>query len=153
MGQSTNGQICFGIAFEEGFEFPWEDKDLDDFWLEDVLGFKHSFQLWDAEGEYIGGIKPSEERIDAYFAERDAFRNQHGDCPFALVNVCSGDYPQYILAIKRSCMTANRGYPKKFDPMNLTVTKEEIESLIDFCHKQGITCESEPAWYLSSYWG
>lgn len=24
MGQTVVGKICFGITFEEGFEFPWD---------------------------------------------------------------------------------------------------------------------------------
>jgi len=37
MGQSTDGQICYGVKFEEDFEFPWDDDpylDEDDWWLE-----------------------------------------------------------------------------------------------------------------------
>ena len=37
MGVSTDGQICFGIAFEECTEFPWDseeyDGDIDAWWL------------------------------------------------------------------------------------------------------------------------
>jgi hypothetical protein len=152
MGQSTDGQICFGIKFDEGFEFPWKD-DLEDFWLEKVLGFQRSFQLFDNDGEYIDGIKPPQSVIDKYLQEKSDFEESHPQCPFELVNYCSWECPEYILAIKRTCKSANRGYPDQFDPSTLTVTKEEIESLIDFCHKHEIICESEPAWYLSSYWG
>jgi hypothetical protein len=153
MGQSTDGQICYGILFDEGFEFPWGDKDIDDFWLEDVLGFKHSIVLFDSDGEYLNGVEPTREQTSAYFKEKSDFEDAHRKCPFKLVNYCSVDCPEYIIAINSTVLTANRGYPIKFDPNILKVTNEQIESLIDFCHKCGIICDSEPFWYLSSYLG
>ena len=29
MGLSTDGEISFGIVFDEGFEFPWDEYDYD----------------------------------------------------------------------------------------------------------------------------
>ena len=36
MGQSTNGELWYGVVFEDGYEFPWDAEefsgDLDDWW-------------------------------------------------------------------------------------------------------------------------
>jgi len=78
MGTTTNGVICYGIQFDEDTEFPWNDKeyegenydgDIDRWWLYDVLGFKHSFEIYGDDGNYIDGKEPSTEDYLAYAAE------------------------------------------------------------------------------------
>jgi hypothetical protein len=36
MGISTDGSVCYGILFDEGFEFPWDDEEnegyIEDWW-------------------------------------------------------------------------------------------------------------------------
>lgn len=32
MSTSTNGEICYGILFEEGYEFPWNDGEMIEWW-------------------------------------------------------------------------------------------------------------------------
>ena len=152
MTTSTNGQICFGIFFEEGFQFPWDKNgdEIDDWWIYTIHGFKHSFQLYDNNGNYLNGIKPSNERIAQYYAEKREFEKTIPDCSVCLVNCCSCDYPMYILALKDSCLCARRGYPESFNPEQLKI---KTKVLLDFCEKYGIEHENEPKWYLSSYWG
>src|SRR5690348_13757855 len=105
MGVSTDGQICFGILLgdeEDDLELPWDDKryeDLDDWWIDGVHGYKPPFELFDADGNYINGERPSEETIKAYYAPRWEFEKQH-PIPVKLVNGCSGNYPVWILALK-----------------------------------------------------
>jgi hypothetical protein len=69
------------------------------------------------------------------------------------VNVCSGDNPIYILALKGMGFIAKRGRPQAFDPSLLIVTDDQQQSLIDFCKTYNIDVEGKPQWYLSSYWG
>ena len=47
VGTSTNGQLCYGTAFVEDFEFPWGDGEIEYWWTYTVHGFKHSFELKD----------------------------------------------------------------------------------------------------------
>ena len=155
MSVSTDAQICYGIAFEDGFEFPWDDDeqydDIDDWWLH-VLGFSRSFEIYDVYGEYLGGVEPSSERIEQYYQEQRDFENISPKLPVKLVVHCSGDFPMYILAVPRSCLRASRGYPEQFDFAPFSVTKAEREALLEFCKTYEIECADEPHWWLSSYW-
>ena len=155
MGVSTDGQICYGIIFEEGTEFPWDsdvfDGDIDDWWIYGICGFRHSFEIYTPDGEYVDGVRPPQEKISEYFAEKQQFAESK-PLPVKLVNYCSCDYPMYILAVVGTCNSARRGYPEEFNPANLTVTDEQKAELIKFCETYGIAVENEPAWYLSSLW-
>ena len=157
MTTSTDGQICFGLMFEEDTEFPWDDTerwdDIDDWWLSYVLKWLPPFELYDEDGEYIGGVKPPEEKIEQYHREKIAFELKAPPLPVQLVNYCSAQYPSYILAVPSTCRSASRGYPEAFHPSDLKVNPEEIDALLEFCREYGIEIDSEPTWYLSSYWG
>lgn len=156
MGVSTDGQIGFGVVFEEGYEFPWDkhtSEDIDDWWTEEVLGFKHSFEIYDEKGNYIGGEKPPQETIDRYYKEWSDFRDSHPKVPVELINYCSGDYPMYMLAVPSSCKSNSRGDAEEFDPAALRVTDAEKQTLLDFCKKYKLKYEKGPGWYLTSYWG
>ena len=158
MGVSTDGQICYGIAFDEETEFPWGEDEIEDWWIEKVHGFKPSRQLYDDEGQYIGGVRPPDDVMDAHFAELRAFREAH-PLPVKLVNHCSYDYPMYILAVPGTHKMARRGFPEAIDPASLSVTQEQREALLAFCREHGIGTLNgievldEPKWWLSSMWG
>ena len=153
MGTSTNTQICYGIPFEEDFEFPWGEQELDDWWLDDVLGYKPPFQLYDDQGNYLDGHRPSDDKVNEYYAHRREFLAEH-PLPITLVNYCSGDYPMWIIAIADSIVTAHRG-----EPIDITDSLFEAKyfnhsaSLLEFCVEHGIETTEEPRWLLSSYWG
>ena len=74
MTQPTNGQICFGLLFEEDAEFPWDEHnrwdDIDDWWLSYVLKWLPTNELYDKDGEYLGGVKPPDETINKYYKEK-----------------------------------------------------------------------------------
>ncbi len=70
-----------------------------------------------------------------------------------LVNVCSLQYPIWLVAIDASVITANRGYPKIIDPFSLVLDEAEAlwTKILDaFCAEHNIKIEGEPVWYLSS---
>jgi hypothetical protein len=157
MGVSTDGQICYGFILKEEQTFPWDnekfDYDVETWWVEGILGFKHSFELFDENGRWIEP-RQSKEVEDRYFQEKRDFEESHEKFPYELVNYCSGDYPMYILAIKRTCMSASRGYPEKFDPQQMEmISQEEDADFMDFCKKYKIKTKGTSQWYLSSYWG
>lgn len=153
MGLSTDGQICYGVKFDEGFEFPWGDDDFDEWWLE-VNNFVPSKILYDERGEYPNGVKPSAEDIKAYFEERHNFIEKIGKPPLSLVNYCSGDYPSYILAVPATEKTANRGYPTLLTKEDFNVDEDQREALLAFCDKYGIEYSPDAiGWWLSSYMG
>lgn len=181
MGQSTDGQLCYGIAFPEGFEFPWMEEDEDgdivgdeeDWWLKEN-GYKPPFELYDKNGEYAPGIKTKrvmghveaedEKLVNSYYEHKREFKDQH-PFPVEVINYCSGDCPMYILAIKGTFTRNSRGYPEVIDPAALKVTDEQKQVLIDFCKKylqekidehngdyHDDKIELEPKWLLSSCW-
>lgn len=135
MGVSTDGQICFGNVYEEGFEFPWDEYDLEDWWRKE--------QGFDESKGY-----PAEGWLD-YQKEFDAAH----PCSVELVNYCSGDCPMYILAVPSTCKSNNRGYPEQFEPLELVVPEGELKTFHDFCIKHDLIPEEDAAWYLTSYWG
>lgn len=156
MGQSTDGQICYGILFEEDYEFPWDlepyNGDYDEWWTYGIQGFKHSFELFDENGEWLNGIEPSEDIKDSYYKEEWDFKKSHPKLPITLWNVCSADYPQYIMSVGKG-LSASRGYPEELNLSEFIVTEEQTKQLIDFCNEYGIEIKNKPNWYLSSYWG
>lgn len=162
MGTSTDGQICYGIQFEEGYSFPWLKKEYDNeigvWWLYKVHGYKDPCQLFDAEGNFVEGRKPSEAVIEAHFTARDKARSEY-PLPVVEMNYCSGSSPMYILAIPSSVLCNSRGFPVVFSPAKLQVSTEETAALIAFCRRYCQPREGEefpamkPRWYLTSYWG
>lgn len=151
MGTSTNGQICYGLVFEEGHEFPWDinDEGIDDWWTFKICGYEHSKECYGEAGR-LPGI--TEADIDVYFKERREFDMQN-PLPIKLLNYYYGDCPMYILAVPSSVISNRRGYMKEFDPAGLTVTAEEEAALLEFCKKHEIQLPSLPKWFLTSYCG
>ena len=154
MGQSTNAQLCYGIAFDEDTEFPWHaerfDGEIEQWWRE-LLGYKPSFELFGEDGDYLDGTEPPKERIAEYFAERDQFDKDHPTLPVEVVEHCSGEYPMYILAVPGTSQIARRGYPRIITPANLFVMPPAIDALVAFCNAHSIEV-SPPEWWLSSNW-
>ena len=153
MGLSTNGEISYGVPFEEGYEFPWGDKDIENWWIYDVLGFKHSFQIYDKDGEYLNGVRPSEADVNRYYEEKDAFAKTQPKLPVEMVNYCSGDYPMYILAIPGTVQTAYRGNPHKLSSAQRVITDDEIVAFREFLSRFELKPSDTEDWYLTSYMG
>src|SRR5690242_14196191 len=115
MSVSTNGQICYGVVFPDGYEFPWGESNIDDWWLEEC-GYKPSINIYaDTETGYVDNKKPDQKIIDQYYDEKVNFLKDHL-IPVAVVNYCSGDYPMYLLAIPRTFKQNFRGEAAKIDP-------------------------------------
>lgn len=151
MGVSTDGQLCYGVAFDEDFVFPWGEDGIEDWWAYQVHGFKHSFDLFDSDGAFLDCRLPSQERLDAYFAERRAFDEAH-PLPVELVNYCSDGHPMYIVAAVGTLIVARRGSPEVIDPAQLSVTTEQHDALVRFFADHDIEMPREPSWLLSSLW-
>ena len=159
MSVSTDGQICFGIVFEEGYEFPWDtyredgDSDPEDWWRS-VNGFKPSFEVFDKKGEYLDSVQsPAREKsADDYFNEGRCW-DKANPIPFELVNYCSDGCSMYILAMPGSFKRNSRGYPRKISGMDLHGEVKDAIVFSEFCEKYGLKGEEPAAWYLSSYWG
>lgn len=153
MGQSTDGQIFFGIVLEDGYEFPWTEKgdDHEEWWYTVVNGFKSSFEIYNEKGEYLNGVRPSEELKTKYYDEKREFKKNH-PLPFELVNYCSGEYPMYILAIPSTFIRCSRGYPKEITPSIFNIEEEALQKFKNFCQEFDFKIE-DAKWCLTSYWG
>jgi len=90
--------------------------------------------------------------LKEHFHHKREFEKEH-PLPITLINYCGGNHPLYIIALPETVRIANRGYPETFDPQELTVSMSEKAILIGFCKVHNIEFDSEPQWYLSSYWG
>jgi hypothetical protein len=157
MSVSTNGILCYGIALDEGIELPWmnekSDNDIETWWVEEVNQWTPPFQLYNEDGEFLGGRKPPQERIDAYYNDRRKFVEDHPKLPIELVLHCSCDYSMYIISLPELVMTAYRGSPKEIVPDRLVVGNEVDEKILSFCHKYGIDIGNKiPKWWLCSLW-
>jgi len=161
MGISSDGQICYGIAFEEGYELPWLDEkwdgDEEDWWFKGVCGYKTPFEIYNNQGEYIDGEKPSEEKIDEYYKRYSDFKKSN-PLPVKIVRHCSYDYPMFIIAVIGTYRYASRGYPEK---VVLTgIDTDKTRAVVDFCEKYCKPKDEfskfpkmEPCWLLSSMYG
>lgn len=152
MGVSTNGQLSYGVVFDEGYEFPWDvDWDGDaDRWWRSVNNFVNPYEY---PYDDVGNIKPgmTEEQRDKYW--RAVFDwDKANPLPVEIVNYCSGDCAMYLLAVKGFHFSASRGYPEAIDIDDLTRIDDAHKVLTDFMARWGIS-GGEPMWWLSSYWG
>lgn len=155
MGTSTDGQICYGIYFEEGYEFPWGEEsewegDMEEWWLIESGWTWEKEKPFDEEGNYSPGFSDKHPLTEEYFDSRHEWKKSH-PCPIVEVNYQSGECPAYILAISESVITASRGYPEVLSPLEESVEWGTI--LVEFCDTYGIEHDTGPQWYLSSYWG
>lgn len=168
MGVSTNGNICYGIPFKEDQRFPWDEEpyhgDLEKWWYREIAGIPYYQEgiFSNETGDYMPG-KTQADADAAYKVwakKRDAYIAEQGPIWIEDLNYCSGGVPMIMLALKKTCLVARRGYPELFDPTELVVSDEDRQRLIDFCREHVKPSEDEwpeypelePCWYLSSYW-
>lgn len=155
MGQSTNGQICFGVIFEEGDEFPWDSETFDydiEIWWRDLKDYKDTcFPYAETESGYAEGFERGDPRISEMLDTRRAWFKEN-PLPVEVVNYCSGDCPMYILAIPSSTKSANRGYPIELNTGGFDVDVKELAAFSEFMRAHFGGCPV-PQLYLSSYWG
>ena len=152
MGTTTDGQLCYGVIISD--DPPWADEkydhDIDDWWI-GVSDYVNPVEYpFTEDGEYKDGFIPGDPRIDEWCKNRYEWHKSN-PLPVELVNYCSCDYAEYILAVRGTVSTASRGYPVEVN--SLLVDADATEMLKSFCAKYFVETADEPKWYLSSYWG
>jgi hypothetical protein len=169
MGVSTDGIICYGYMFPEGWEFPWHEYDSEDEWWEDVNGYielKIDPEPYTEVGCYQPWFKniPELEKdriLEPRFKHHRKWSEEH-PWPVYSVNYCSGECPMYILAVPSSVTIAKRGYPEQFEPSDLDIMKhaDELVEFQQFIEKYCILKTEDEyfdppklGWWLCSYWG
>ena len=151
MGMNVSASISYGIRFDEGFEFPWDDEKYEgdyETWWEDVLGFKPTFSPWTDKGEYKEGIDHDDPRIDAYYEEK---RKWEFDNPFPVeFNMCGSDECyDMVLSVPGIGIGGDWETPTEIDLSIFTVDQGGIDELIGFCKFYEIEYEEGPKWYLT----
>lgn len=151
MGVSTDGKICFGVDFDEDFEFPWNSEDdeieIDDWWR-DLHNYVNPYQIWTDDGNLKEDITPEDKR--KYYDYRHQWIEDN-PVPFELVNTCSCDYPIYMLAMPKTNVNCSRGYPTEIDLNMFNLVTQDVDKFKTALKKYGLYI-SEPKWYLSSLW-
>ena len=149
---STNGQICYGIRFDEGYEFPWDIEPWQgdhEAWWRDVNGYESLEYPFAEDGSYNPGFHRDDPEIPAYFNHRRAWDKEN---PFPVELVYCGDLDSsnVILAVGSSCVFAE--HEESFNPVDLFVYDVRRNVLLDFCRRWNIESD-HPKWWLSTYRG
>lgn len=164
MGQSTIGSICYGIKFEEGQEFPWDEEpfhgDIEAWWRSVNSYVNPCFNPFTSEGYFKAGITENDPRIRQYCAHQRIWMAAN-PVPIVLVNYCSAECPMYILAVPTTCNRCSVGEPLSICDFSPANTVGESSRLISFCDSYGIVKNNgikpsdgnlpHPKWWLSSY--
>lgn len=151
MGYDAEARICYGISFDDDYEFPWEQYCEDEWWRQ-VGGFTPTKRCYSEEGRTLPGI--TEEDIDLYFEERRAW-DKANPMPFELIRHGSDEYTLYIIAVKGTEIDTEWGDALKIRPDNMRIPYNGLGKLVDFCEKYGIEFDAEKdvGWWLSAYYG
>lgn len=144
MGCNLNGQIHFGVAFEEYFEFPW-GYDIDEWWAK-IHNYVPLHQPYTPQGGYAEGWSRDDPRIKEYYQhQRDWFKAN--PLPVVLEYCGTGDCSSTIIALPNKGLSVD-WEATSFDPASLVVTDEEIQSIKGFLAKYEIDHDEDPAWLL-----
>jgi hypothetical protein len=149
MGSDARASICFGVQLDPCEEYPW-GYDMDKWWLEDVCKYTPPFEIFDKDGDFLGGVRPLEHRITEYYQAIHTFKEAH-PIPIDIVSHAGGDDSEEIIAVKGSEIWTSWDSPTEV-PSTLTVKDEDIKIFKDFCKKY-LNEDVEPKWLLSAYYG
>lgn len=155
MGVSTNGFICYGIAFDEDYTFPWGTNDYESWWFINICKFKPTVEIYTEIGSYVNNKEPDQKTIDNYYNEYSKFKKDH-PMPFDVENYCSGDYPMDVLVVNESVIKCGRGEPTEinFSDIQNKINNSNLKSFMDFINTYiPDKKNTEPKWMLCSYWG
>lgn len=160
MGNSADAKLCYGFAVENGFEFPWEDDDIEEWWRK-VNSYAPPFECFKEDGEEVlPGI--SDSQIHESFEHKWKWAKDN-PLPFELVYTGTFDDPTFILAVPSSILTADWEHPERLEDNGSqrgkrgglpTITQGEIDKIKDFIAKYEIDIDPDShGWYLSAFYG
>ena len=153
MGISSDGQLSYGIPFDEDFVFPWSeyvDGEIYEWW-EVENGYTPLYHVFSG-GEYAPGFTKDDPRVYEEYDNNNRWRKEN-PIPIELVMYCSYDYPTYLIAAPEYNYSVSRGYASKIRlPSHEEIAKYR-KTIVDFCNKWGIEMPCEPDFYLTSLYG
>lgn len=95
MSVSTDGIIAYGVMFEDGTSFPWDQDEFEsdmESWWRHVNGFVDIHKPFDERGNYCAGWSRDDVRLSEHYRLRREWLESH-PLPVGAENYCSGDYP------------------------------------------------------------
>jgi len=135
MGISSDGQLTYGIYFEDDFEFPWDDYDSIEEWWCDENGLS-----------------------EKSYKEREAFLDKNLP-PIEMSMHCAYEYPMYIMTTPFVEEYGNsRGDATEINAKDMLdvegIKGEKARNTIrDFCKKYKIENDFYFSWWLTSLYG
>lgn len=153
MGMSADAVLCYGMEFEEGYEFPWSDIDDIDTWWREELGFKHKKYIWkDDESDYLDGI--TEEEKDFYYQEIRDF-DKANPCPVELVfcGSMASDCYSTVIAAPKPMVRGSWDGATQFHPDEFKVRPEVLQKYYEFMNKYFEDVFEGGKWLLTVNWG
>lgn len=155
MGSCSDATICFGIAFEEGYEFPWDsmefDNDLEDWWLS-VNNYEPPFQLWqEDENGVFQYVEENRHRSSEYYQHQRDWLKEH---PLPVEEHRCGSYECYntVLAVPNTTVDGDWEYPTEFNPKDLVISPTDLRPFEEFIDKY-VPDAKEPKWLLFGFYG
>lgn len=152
MGTSTDAILAFGWAWDTEDADLGLDEDVE--WPELVLKKRGIVNPWDLYPETISReegqnwLAQNRDAVDAWYAQQIAVRDEFG-CDVA--SHCSGDCPMPYVYVVESEITAWRGTVKQI-PLPLAPRASWKSQLERFVGELGIEVDSDPYYFLVSYW-
>lgn len=70
MGHNATAILYRGVVFPEDYGFPWGSKSIERWWLDSVVGFVDSVELYDEDGDFLGGVEPDATTVSNYYQAR-----------------------------------------------------------------------------------
>ena len=137
MGTSTNGILFYGFPVNE------DDKN------QEILSGA------DEHGDY----NDDEFDLDVLWAEKFGLDpKNHGEIwkhqqhyPVKIGFHCSDSYPMHYVAVRKSEVVSNRGYPKRVKALEVDPAWDK--QIKDFCTKFGLKPPKEFGWWVASDMG
>lgn len=157
MGVSTNALFFWGIALdEEEIDMPWGDEEDWEEHYASLHGINRPEVEWveiqneNAFGkQYETATTEQRQALDAYYEAKKALITES---PYEVIYHCSLDYPLVAVVLKRTHVSASRGYPTEVEMS--VISEEEVAGLIPFITKLKLPYAGEmPKWQIASMWG
>ncbi len=148
MGQSTDALAAFGFDLGSSEDFEWPEALA-------VPDDDGNPEAWPDLSGYLerraGLTKPTtgDYKDPAWSAYWAAAREAEVAFPVDLVQHCSGEYPMWIFALRRTVQRASRGSPSALTAG--IILGAEVAAMKALCEEMGLPW-SEPAWLLFSNW-
>ncbi len=154
MSVSTNGQLCYGCLFEEGYEFPWSNDEFEydiEVWWQHVKGFVNPEESpYDENGNHKPGVSGDSRIVTKYWSAVSEW-NKNNPIPVEVINYCSDNCPMYLLSTKT--LTNRRGFPVEVKLEFFKNTEQAHKVLVSFLEEFNLVPDSVIGWWLSSYYG